>query len=96
MEREEGGLDGVEAVAEGRGVRACGRSSIPLGCSWVPAVVCVHECVFIHVHGSVCANTHGGWRRIKAQPSPLRLTLQEAVLSTRCRLNLNPISTLYY
>lgn len=95
MEREEGGLDGGEAVAEGRGVRTCGRSSIPLGCSWVPAV-CVCMSVFIYVHGSVCVCTHEGQRRIKARPSPLRLTLQEAVLSTRCRLNLNPISILYY
>lgn len=41
---EKGGLDGVEAVAQGKGLKAL------LGCSWVP-VVCVHECMFIHVHG---------------------------------------------
>lgn len=58
MEREEGGLDRVEAVAEGKRLRARGRSSVLLGCSWVPAV-CVYECVFIHVHGSVCVYSWG-------------------------------------
>ena len=54
MEREEGGLDGVEAVAEGKRLRARGRSSVLLGCSGMPAVcVCMTACSYMCLGGCV-------------------------------------------
>ena len=51
MEKEEGSSDGVEAVAEGRRVRVCERSSSPAGPSLGASCVCVRGCL----HGCVCA-----------------------------------------
>ena len=46
-------MDGVEAVAQGKGLKRPTGMQLGAGC------VCVHECVFIHVHGSVCVHSWG-------------------------------------